>query len=646
MTAARTAKGLRALLTLACAAAAASGCGRGCGKAPSRVLATLTEVRGTSVRRDFDATRERWQAAKVGAQFALGDGVLTDPPAHAVLDLADGSKLEMEPGTLIRFLAGGAEQGEQPLSIETGEALLVTGASEVRLHTQVGMAVLQGGTRVRLSGGGGHEIGYRVEVGSLRFKDASGGSVAVGAGQDIHVGIGMAVLKRGAAPAATPEPRPEGDAAMQGVQATIEGGGVRARTRDKSAWDVLPPGEHALSAGTALRVPAGTSVHLARGEDRAELRGAGEFAIGSGSTWVQARAGDVHLAAAAHDITLVVPGGLIIARAAGGGSEADVRIGDAGGVVTVARGDVTLNAADGSRELSAGDERRFALGADADGSDGAIEQAPGYANLEAHAGESFTIHAAEVPVAVGFDVGARCPHEASIELTGPGAKQRARGTGRLDLLFQAGTRGYALRCAPASGSAGKIVARGTVTVLRDAGTRKLPPKAPASSIECDGRSYTIYYQNQLPDISARWPNAPSAARYTLELDGKTLALEAPEHLFKSGSLREGAHRLSFQANERRARTTTVEIRFDNAAPKASLSAPDDRSFAPGATVAVEGVALRTWKVSVEGGTVAVDGADRFSGQVTTSAERPDIAVRLKHPRLGTHYYLRRAAGSK
>jgi hypothetical protein len=32
--------------------------------------------------------------------------------------------------------------------------------------------------------------------------------------------------------------------------------------------------------------------------------------------------------------------------------------------------------------------------------------------------------------------------------------------------------------------------------------------------------------------------------------------------------------------------------------------------------------------------------------VVTSQEHPDIAVRLVHPRLGTHYYLRRATGSR
>jgi ferric-dicitrate binding protein FerR (iron transport regulator) len=643
MTPSRTSK--HALVVVAVCAFAGMACGRGCGEQPLRILATLIEVQGTTVQRDFDAARERWQPAAIGARFTLGDAVRTDAPARASLALADGSKLQMGPGTLIRFLAEGAQDGEQPLSIETGEALLIAGAVDLRLHTQVGMAILQSGSRVRLSGAG-RELGYRVEVGSLRFKDASGASVSLHAGDDIHVGIGMAVLKRAAAAAKPAEPEPPSQAAADpSVQAGVEGRGVRARARGSNAWNALDPGEHALLVGTALRLPAGTSVHLARGEDRADLRGAGEFVIGSGSTWIETHSGDVHVTAAAQDIELVVPGGLIIARAGNGGSEADVRIGEGGGLLTVQRGHVTLNAADGSRELSAGDERRFALIAAANAPEGAVEPGPDYANLNVRAGDSFTVHAAEVPVAVGFDVGSRCPHDASIELTGAGSKQRSRGTGRLNLLFQAGTRGYALRC-PSAGGPGNVVVRGTVTVMHDAGTRKLPPKAPASSIECDGRSYTIYYQNQLPDISAQWPSAPAAPRYTLDVDGKTMALNKPEHQFKSGSLRDGTHHLTFQAQERRSRTATVEISFDNAAPKASLAAPDDRSFAPGSTVAIEGVALRTWKVGLEGGTIDMDNADRFSGRITTSAEHPDIAVRLTHPTLGTHYYLRRAAGSK
>ena len=226
-----------------------------------------------------------------------------------------------------------------------------------------------------------------------------------------------------------------------------------------------------------------------------------------------------------------------------------------------------------------------------------------------------------------------------------GGKQASRGNGRANLAFGAGLRGYTLRCIGEDGSPGRIVARGTVQVVVDPGTRRLPARAPTSHVEADGRTYTIYYQNQLPEVLVRWPNPPAVQSYVLEVDAKRIDLTEPTYLFRSGTLSDGAHRLSFQAPGRRSRTTTVEVRFDNAAPKASLSAPEDRSFAPGDLVTVEGVALPTWKVTLEGGTIAMHPGERFTGQVQTSKEHPDIAVRLSHPRLGTHYYLRRASGS-
>jgi hypothetical protein len=272
-----------------------------------------------------------------------------------------------------------------------------------------------------------------------------------------------------------------------------------------------------------------------------------------------------------------------------------------------------------------------------------LEGGPDYANVEARAGESFVVHAPEVPVAVAFELGHKCKGDGVLEIE---RGTRVRGTGSANLLFAAGARGYTLRCIDARGAPSRVVARGNVRVLQDAGTRKLPPSAPTSQVDVDGRSYTIYYQNQLPDVRVRWPNAPSTDRYTLDVDGARMTVDAAEHLFRSGALRDGVHRLTFEAKERRSRTTIVAVRFDNAAPTASLTAPADRSFAPGGEVAIAGTALPGWKVSVRGGTITKDEDDRFEGQVVTSAERPDITVRLSHPRLGTHYYLRRAQGSR
>jgi hypothetical protein len=496
---------------LAVSAAGCDGCD-GCGPEAGPPLATLAELQGRGVRRDFSAKRGQWQAAQIGAAFRLGDGLRTDAQSLATLALADGSRLQVQRDTAIRFLIDDAKGGQHGIDVLAGEAVLsVTAQRDLRLWTHVGMAMLKAGTRVRLSRSD-QALGLHVEVGEARFRSAAGRDTLLAVGDEVQLAVGMAIL----------------------------------RERRAGAADADTPAD----PGTALGLQ---DVPDASVDDRA------------------GRAG---------------------------------------------------------RPRHEGD----------------AEPGPDYSNLGVRAGESFVVHAPEVPVAVAFEFGHKCKGEGVVELVA--GKQRSRGEHSANLLLAAGARAYTLRCVDARGATGQVVARGTVRVLRDAGTRRLPPSAPTSLVDADGRSYTIYYQNQLPDVRLRWPNAPAADSYRLDVDGKVMTLSKPEHLFRSGSLRDGVHQLTFEAKGRKSRTARVEVRFDNDAPTASLSAPADRGFAAGSTVEIEGVTLRAWKVSVQGGTIVEEGGDRFRGQVVTSEGRPDIAVRLTHPRLGTHYYLRRAASSR
>jgi hypothetical protein len=405
-------------------------------------------------------------------------------------------------------------------------------------------------------------------------------------------------------------------------------------------------GPHAVITGTHLKLPAGSEVIVKRGTERVHLRGAGEFVVGVQNALAESRRGAMQLEAMEVDVEVRVPGGVIVARASPGGTLAEVQVGEHDGQLKVVRGAVTAKLLGQDQQLAAGEQHSWELQNSQTPTVDDVANAqtgPTYRHMMVGAGSSFVVHTPSAPVAVGFAFNGKCPGEGQLELLG--AKQRARGDSSANLLFPVGARGYLLRCIGANGKPGKIAARGNVQVLVDAGTRKLPPRAPTSNIEADGRTYSIYYQNQLPEVAIRWPSAPAQDKYQLDLDGKAIELRAPEHLFRSGTLSDGTHALSFQAQGRRSRTTTVEVHFDNVAPKASLSAPDDRSYQPGTLVTVEGVALPTWKVGLDGGSIVMSGGDRFSGQVQTSAERPDIVVRLSHPRFGTHYYLRRASGT-
>lgn len=638
--------GLLMLCALGCVAAC-----DGCGSKEPLALAVLSAMDGEGVQRDYVASVGKWEQAKSGARFVLGDGLQTIAPSQATVDLTGGGQLRVKPGSRIRFLIDGAGAGESAIDVQTGEALLMSGMAELRLRTHVGLAVISPGARILLARIG-EKIDYSVEVGEAHFRSASGEEVVLKAGESMEVEIGMASLRRKGAtdPAAAEPAETEVDIGSAVIRAKVESAGVMMRDGESSAWQPLERGERELVAGTHLKLPAGATVDLARGDDKARLTGAGEFIVGVGTVLVETKQGGVHVDAAKNDVEIIVPGGLIVARGQDGGSSAQVNVGATSGMLLVERGTVSFKGADETLELASGEQHKFAIAplADEQPADAAsVTSGPDYANLGVRAGESFVVHAPEVPVAIAFDASHKCKGEVALEVaTGPGTKrQRGQGTGSANLLFPAGTRGYTARCVDAKGL-GPIVARGSVQVMQDAGTRKLPPRAPTSEVEADGRTYSVYYQNQLPDIRIRWPNPPKAAQFTLEIDGKAQPLEQPEHVFRSGALRDGTHRLAFVSGERRSRTTTVEVSFDNTAPTASLSAPNDRSFSPGSSVMIEGVVLPSWKVSVEGGTITMEGAERFVGQVATSAAKPDVAVRLTHPRLGTHYYLRRAAGSR
>jgi hypothetical protein len=633
---------LRALVRI-CAVAVLFAPG-GCNGCRSSAIAKLVDKQGESVHRDYSKKRTEWEGADPGATFALGDGLRTGAQSTAGLDLSDGSRLLVKETTTIRFLVDGAGQNEQSIDVQAGEAVVLAGAQPLFLRTHVGLAQLAPGTRAILTRDQ-QSLAMQVEIGQATFKDATGAEHTLKAGERVLLDVGMAILRsaderKEQTTTATIPGLPPSAAA---IHATVLHDGVRARPRG-GEWGALTRGEHDLDPGTGLRLPADTQVLLARGAERARLEGAGEFVAGAGDVLVEALRGGVHVTADQKDIEVRVPGGRIVARAAAGGSEAAVRITDTEGTLEMARGIATFRSATGEREVTPGETYRWTLASEAP--DRAVAEEvppPDYFNLEVRAGESFVLHAPEVPVAVRFDFSKQCSGKGLLELASP--KRRATGEGRANLLFPPGPRSYTLRCLDARGP-GRVVARGNVNVLADAGTRQLPLRAPTSLVDADGRGYTIYYQNQYPEVRVRWPNAPQSSTYSLELDSTRMSVPSPEHVFESGSLRDGVHHVAFEAAQRKSRTTTVDVRFDNTAATASLTAPVDRGFKVGDTVSIEGLALPAWNVSVQGGSVEKVGGDRFQGSVVTSAERPDIAVRLVHRRLGTHYYLRRASGSR
>jgi hypothetical protein len=265
---------------------------------------------------------------------------------------------------------------------------------------------------------------------------------------------------------------------------------------------------------------------------------------------------------------------------------------------------------------------------------------PDVIDFLAGAGDSLILHDPHPPTAVGFNT-SRCAGTAVLEL---GVKLRQTvGVGTVSAAFPAGAQRYRLRC----DTEGQPFAEGTISVLADAGSRRLSGAAPTNRIDADGRRYTILYQSLLPKVSVRWPNPPSPGPFSLQVRStkgqKRYPSAAASVSLPTGALGEGSHELWFEGSGQRSRATTVVVQFDNAAPTASISAPGERSFAPGATVSVSGSALPGWTVSVQGRELAQDAQQRFSGEAPAPSDVRALAIRFSHPQRGVHYYLRRSS---
>lgn len=261
-------------------------------------------------------------------------------------------------------------------------------------------------------------------------------------------------------------------------------------------------------------------------------------------------------------------------------------------------------------------------------------------------GESVEIHDPVPPVAIRFRYENRCPHVGVLELIRDNrVVQYAAAAGIVSLALARGSFGYRLRCLKEEGELSKVVSRGKINVFADRATRKLGARAPVTKLQTDGRSYTVLYQNRLPEVEVSWPSAPDGDSYQLvhSFDRKetTMALESASYGFASGKLKEGKHVFYFEAGGKLSRRSTVTIAFDNASPAARLTTPATMSMLPGEKVRIAGIALPGSKVSVGEKRVGVGSQGRFSVAAAVPSDLRAIAVNIRHPRLGNHIYLRR-----
>lgn len=612
----------------------------------SSILATL-ESKSGNVDRDFKEAEREWKVAEVGSKFHVGDAVRTQAAAGAELALDDGSRLKMKARTTIRFEQRPPDSKEQALSVVTGEALLEAANDGALLRTSTGLARIEGKGKVLLKRTD-RGLHFEVRVGKAVLEAKDGKKTELTEGDTLLIGVGDAVIEPQAE-----EPKPEEkkdepveeEVDLKGpISAQVQGNGVSVQAPGDDAFKKLKPGENSLPAGTTVRVQTGSRVDVSRGSSSAALRGRGSYRVGAASgALVEADSGSFSLSSGGR-ARFVVPGGVIVTSP---GASADVKTGGKKGTsVKVHASSVELQSGDETAKVGAGQEANFKPGG------GIAVQGRGldYADIAIDAGQSAVVHDPSPPTAVRVRFAGNCPGGGVLRSTSKRQSQFAGGEGGVALAFSAGTHSYRLNCMGEDGEEKTPAASGKLTILHDAGTRPMPKKPPSTGVLADGRTYTVLYQNQLPAVSIRWPKAPKAGSYVLRHSSsrgqRSYNTSQPSYGFRSGALHEGKHTFYFEGGGKVSRQTRVLIRFDNAAPTASLKTPGRITVNKGGEVAIAGTAQPGWTVNVNGKNLSQDGQQRFSSKVEMPTNQRALEVRLTHPQRGTHIYVRRAAGTE
>jgi hypothetical protein len=200
-----------------------------------------------------------------------------------------------------------------------------------------------------------------------------------------------------------------------------------------------------------------------------------------------------------------------------------------------------------------------------------------------------------------------------------------------------------VRCIVGGVLADGAVARGTLTVARDAGKRRLPRKVPDNTVEADGRPYRVVYQNLLPHVTFVWRTDLPSGPFRLFVEGEqgarySIGGDKPMLTMASGELAEGRYRFWFEHADARSEVSTLAIEFDNASPRAYV---EDLEPAGGG-LRVSGAALAGWRVFVADTPAPLDRENRFTLEVPRPADAAGIAVKLVSPTGDVHTYVRRA----
>jgi len=586
-----------------------------CKKSPDPVVARLDEMTAHVERMPREAAP--WQAARVGDGFVIGSAVRSGAASHAKLTVGTSGKLDVDANAVVYFTRTPGRDRNN-LRVETGVAELETGDETFG----VGEATLDPNTHVRITAGP-QGTSLVVTVGRATLDDT-----VIAAGQQITIG------------AAGKQIAPPPDAGV-----TAPAGQIAIAVRDKPArvtaggsTTELSVGEHLVADGATLDVPAGSTVEVSRAGARAVTSGPSVLRVGDNEALVAVTTGSIALHADTADAIATVPGGSVTAKR-GGDTALEVDAKET--AIDAQRGETSVQSPRGTQSLAAGQSALLAK----TGEVTLVPAPPARSVVTITAGESPTLHdpRAPTPVRVAFDQA--CPSGGTVEVAKDRAFKkiiaRSGGSGAANVLVPVGSFSYRVRCVGGRG------ATGTLRVAKDSGRTPLPKAAARTTVDMDGREYTILYQNLLPELTLAWRTAPRGAKYTFVVKpgrgaDKRIASTTPTAKLAAGELREGSYKVWGETDGgRRSEESRIVIEFDNAAQSASIDAVE----VSGTMLRVKGTVIESSTVTAHDAAIELDRHRRFNTEVSPREGEDGVGVRIAHPKAGIHYYVMRAGSS-
>ncbi len=606
-----------------------------CGNKKKAGIAELTNARGPVERQ---AGIGAWTGAAVHTTFFLGDAARTADGA-AQLTLVSSQVLEMQPHTVLRF-GPGKTNAETSVKVEVGAVDIVNNS---QLKLEIGNVSVAPGAKVRITAND-----VELLIGHAQLQ-----GVELVIGKPVELEIGLVQAFDAATIEVDASPPDAAVTTAPEVAFVVTGKGVEVQGPDGKTWAAVE-GKGTIPLGAKLRIKsAGATATLVSSTTTLELSGAASqitirenllmgMELGSATATVpMAAVGKVG-----------VPGGEVdLAGTRDQAAVAKLEVNARGEAkVSMVHGTSKLVSTNGSAtlEMSSGESATL-LKAGAINPGVVIPHFFDFKINVAEAPRSFAVHDPHGSTALQFAFQDKCPSGGTVELdhsSGFRTPRVSEGKESANMLVPQGSWAWRLRC-----SGGAVAAQGQVSVVADSGRRALPQKLSTNNIDADGRVYSIAYQSLIPNIVVKYKGSGgSAFKLHLATGGADEVFEStkPSVELPGKKLKEANYTFWFDKDGvKQDKITQLKISFDQTAAQVYIEAPADNSVF-GSDVEVAGAALPGWTAKVDAVEIPVNDSNRrFRAKVPPPAGGAlAIAIRLSHPKLGIHYYLRRGTIAK